>query len=574
MPKKIQECTKAHLISVPLPTHGASYTVISHQFVIDYSFQALANAGFGIVEEEYRCTADGQIAQGIYKLHYNNDPELSMMFAWTNSYNKQVKFKCLIGAYINQTGTVMTSGDIGTWTRKHMGTADTETKATIDDQITNAYMYYNQLIADKDKMAGVILNKRKQAQLLGVLFAEYQTLTTEQASIIRNQMDRPSHVYENNNSLWAFYNYVTIALQQSHPRTWMEDQRILHYFIGTVCNFSAPVQPVSAPPQSLSAPVDPLESNYGEPENQTNLLVQIAEETGDDSILKPTSLKETNPDLYHSLAHLAKAEADMLVHGDNSGFEKIKEVTEQALKDELIFGVSGVAVSADGIRNVPIEEVLEKMQEKDPMPESIENKTVAFDIPEGTEIVEKEVLMSAEVVVIDLSDPESTPEPLQDYVERTAVEEVDHVIVENEIWTTEDEPQKIATILDEVVQYTDPVGNTFEAPVVSPCAAHELESEKLEEEIKKTEVENFFEAIETESEFAEEDNFDLEEGTSSLAPTPEEVLMIEAEDMAEHQAVVEEADLSSLPAEEDNFDLDLDFNEMDSQGSDEIPDFF
>jgi hypothetical protein len=27
--------------------------------------QALATAGFSIVDEEYRCTADGQIAQGI-----------------------------------------------------------------------------------------------------------------------------------------------------------------------------------------------------------------------------------------------------------------------------------------------------------------------------------------------------------------------------------------------------------------------------------------------------------------------------------------------------------------------------
>ncbi len=63
MPKKIQNTTKANLISVALPNHGATYTVISHQFVIDYAYQALANAGFGIVDEEYRCTADGQIAQ-------------------------------------------------------------------------------------------------------------------------------------------------------------------------------------------------------------------------------------------------------------------------------------------------------------------------------------------------------------------------------------------------------------------------------------------------------------------------------------------------------------------------------
>jgi hypothetical protein len=277
MPKRIQNTTKAQLISVPLPVHGTSYTVISHQFVIDYAYQALANAGFGIVEEEYRCNADGQIAQGIYKLNYNNDPELSMMFAWTNSYNKQVKFKCVVGGYINTSGTVMTSGDIGTWSRKHTGSADTETKDTIDTQIKNAHMYYDQLVADKAAMEGISLNRRRQAQLLGILFAEYQILTTEQASVIRQEMDKPSNVFADTNSLWAFYNYATIALQYSHPRTWMEDQRILHYFINTVIAQSkpAPVAVEEEPEveEEVAVVVDPL---YVVP-NQTNILDQIAE---------------------------------------------------------------------------------------------------------------------------------------------------------------------------------------------------------------------------------------------------------------------------------------------------------
>ena len=201
MPKKIAECTKAHLVSVPLPNHGASYTVISHQSVMDYVYTELAAAGFGVVSEEYRCTADGQIAHGIYKLNYNNDPELSMMFAWTNSYNKQVRFKCGVGGYINLTGTTMVCGDMGSWARKHTGTADEETVKTIQEQIAHAHMYYNQLCSDKESMKGITLNKRKQAQLLGILFAEYQILTTEQASIVRQQMDRPSHVYADSNSL-------------------------------------------------------------------------------------------------------------------------------------------------------------------------------------------------------------------------------------------------------------------------------------------------------------------------------------------------------------------------------------
>lgn len=379
MPKKIQNCAMGDLISVPLPNHAASYTTISHKFVIDYSKQQLLAAGFVIVDEEYRSTADGQIAQGIYKLNYNSDPELSMMFAWTNSYNKQVKFKCLVGAYINKTETVMVSGDISTWTRKHTGTADVETQQTIDSQIANAHMYYNQLIHDKSTMESVSLNKRRQSQMLGILFAEYQILTTEQASMIRQQMDKPSHVYAKTDSLWAFYCYVTIALQSSHPKTWMEDQRILHYFMSTVGNFS----PVPVTPVVEEVVVDELENNYGQPENQTNLLIQIAEITGDESLLAA----------------------------------QYPVTEEEAFK-------------------LPDNQVVQEEVEIEP------------------------IVHQSEEIILDADEAEE-----------------DHVIVENEIWTTDEEPLKIATIVDEEVVYTDAVGNTFKVPV-PPCVGHDFELEE------------------------------------------------------------------------------------------------
>lgn len=363
MPKKIQNTTKANLISVPLPNHGTTYTVISHQFVIDYAYQALANAGFGIVDEEYRCTADGQIAQGIYKLNFNNDPELSMMFAWTNSYNKQVKFKCVVGAYINNSGSVMISGEVGSWVRKHTGTADTEVKDTIDDYISNAYMYYNQLCADKAAMEVVSLNKRKQSQLLGVLFAEYEILTTEQASMIRDQMKRPQQVFANTDSLWAFYNFVTNALQTSHPKTWMEDQRILHYFIGTICDFSKPAQPVSTPVQGLSAPVadinpqdlselvDPLYANPG----QTNILDQIAEaELSDNQVVQEEV--ETEEVLHQSeeiILDITEAEENVLS-------------LEPTVEDHIQFEAEGVVNYTDPAGNTfeaPI--VIDEFAEED-----------------------------------------------------------------------------------------------------------------------------------------------------------------------------------------------------------------
>jgi hypothetical protein len=289
MPKKIKDCTWDYLTGIPLPVHADTYTVISHENVMDYTKTALINAGFTIEREEYRATADGQIAQGVFRLHYGTDQELSMMLAWTNSYNKQVRFKCGVGAYINTNGTVMVCGDMGSWARKHTGTADTETIATITEQVTNAHMYYNQLVSDKNVMQTISMTKRKQAQLLGILFAEYQILTTEQASIVRQQMDKPSYVFADNNSLWAFYNYITLALQQSHPKTWMEDQRILHYFINSVNNF-----PVCS--QSAQVPEDE---------------VIVTEDTAVNSIFKDI-IDAIDPNQISLLDQIADMEADMM----------------------------------------------------------------------------------------------------------------------------------------------------------------------------------------------------------------------------------------------------------------------
>ena len=457
MPKKIQNTTKAHLVSVPLPNHGTTYTVISHQFVIDYAFQALATAGFGIVDEEYRCTADGQIAQGIYRLNFNNDPELSMMFAWTNSYNKQVKFKCVVGAYINQSGSVMISGDIGSWVRKHTGSADTEVKDTIDQYISNAHMYYNQLCSDKAAMEVVSLNKRKQSQLLGVLFAEYEILTTEQASMIREQMKKPQQVFANTDSLWAFYNFVTNALQTSHPKTWMEDQRILHYFIGTICDFSTPAIP--------NAPVVQLPDN------------QVVQE---------------------------EVEIDTVLHQSEEEIEEVDEAEEDVLtEDELAHELYGVD------NDIEV---------------SIPGPCAAHD-------AETEEVLHQSKQIIPIND--------ESYLE---------VIVE-----------QVPFKNDEVITYTDPAGNTFEAPVIPDPNDTDADNEDIPQ-VPEPEPEN--------------DAFEYSADDFSLSASPADYEMLEAIESTEGAPAV--ADLDSIPVEKKD-DLDFELNLTDDETEDDgnnIPDFF
>jgi hypothetical protein len=125
-------------------------------------------------------------------------------------------------------------------------------------------------------MKEIIIDSKRQAELLGVLFAEYEILTTEQMTLVKQQMDKPSYFYNGDvNSLWSFYNHITFALKKSHPRNWMEDQRKLHWFLNMefdLMNFQTVEDEVVE---------DQLALNYGQPDNQTNLLHQLADMEAD-----------------------------------------------------------------------------------------------------------------------------------------------------------------------------------------------------------------------------------------------------------------------------------------------------
>jgi hypothetical protein len=363
MAKRIREVTRDFLKAVPLPVQTSSYTVISHESVMDYVFTELAAQGFGILTEEYRCTYDGLIAQGIYKLNYGSDEEMSLMFAWSNSYNKQLKFKCVTGGYVTANQTVMLCGEIGTWTRKHTGTADADAIEMIKTQITNAAVYYNNLVADKEVMKQIQLTTKRQAELLGVLFAEYELLTTEQASIVRQQIDKPSFFYNGGkHTLWSFYNHVTLAFQQSHPKTWMEDQRMLHWFISNEFDLSTPAPQISTPVADLSTPVDPL---YQVP-NQTNILDQIAEIEEVIEYTDPAGNTFEAP-VVEEKPRLSLD--DILIRIPNEEKKKAEAEIEEA----------EIAIAIERVERKELKETLKAEEQKGKLPSDIQSRLDAFN---------------------------------------------------------------------------------------------------------------------------------------------------------------------------------------------------
>lgn len=238
--KKPTEVTRSYLETAPLPNHGKSYTVITHKEVIDNALNLLNTSGFAITQETYRSNMNANVAQGIYHIRPINptdetimqEEELGMMFSWTNSYDKSTRFQCAIGAYVKVCTNGMVAGDMMNYARKHTGSANMDTKVHMSDQIKNAEKYYKRLITDKELLKSMDVNCKAASELVGRLFIDEDMLDSQQVSMIKKEMDKPSFNYGvHNDSAWAFYNHVTHALKKAHPRDWLADQQNFHDFI-------------------------------------------------------------------------------------------------------------------------------------------------------------------------------------------------------------------------------------------------------------------------------------------------------------------------------------------------------
>lgn len=252
MPKRATIATREYLKQVPLPMHATSYTVITHETVIVNALEQLKLKGFTVQDEKYRTNTSGEVATGRYYLTYGNDPELGMMFAWANSYDKSMRFKCAVGGFVRVSGASIISADFS-WGRKHTGTADQEMITMVNTQIINGKIYYDNIVEVKEQMKNTILTPHQMAGFLGEAFFLKQMFNKEQIGVVRDEFIKPSFYYSGDpKSLWSYYNYMLIALKKAHPRTWMDEQRNLHNY---VCDyFGIQILPAVTAPVELSDP--------------------------------------------------------------------------------------------------------------------------------------------------------------------------------------------------------------------------------------------------------------------------------------------------------------------------------
>lgn len=263
MPVKTIFESEHFLRNCTLPNHGKSYTVIPHGAIIDEARTQLATAGFTITKELYKTTLSGDVAQGIYHLESGNDPDMGLMFVWSNSYNKTMAFKCAVGAQVFICMNGVVSGDLGSYRRRHSGSALSDMTISMQEQLSNASKYYDDLIQDKQMLKDVTLSTREKGTILGRLFAEDEILTLTQVGIVKREIDKPTHTYSTNpDSAWDMYNHITLALKESHPMSYLSDHQRVHKFF--VTEFKNSILPANAIVDYVEPTIIEVPENYEE----------------------------------------------------------------------------------------------------------------------------------------------------------------------------------------------------------------------------------------------------------------------------------------------------------------------
>ena len=329
MSKTTKLVTAQELKAAPLPAKTATYTVISHGFIIDEITSELEKAGFEIISEEYRANNNLEVARGSYIIRRSEDPNFSMCFNWVNSYDKSTKFQCSVGGYVWENYSYVIEKEDNTFIRKHTGGADELAKHTIADKIANAEKYYKSVLATKMAMENVTVSRGQVAKILGDLYFNFDMISIEQLSGIKKEYMKPSYVYPTySDSLWTIYCHILTIIRSSHPKTWLMQQGFIHNYLKL--NYLG--KPTSATAtETLVAKESVLEEQLP---GQTNLLDAIAEVEAEHVIQEEvTEVEDTNEE-------------------EIAEVEEAKEIYETETKSDQITDIRIIAALQTEVNNI------------------------------------------------------------------------------------------------------------------------------------------------------------------------------------------------------------------------------
>lgn len=430
MPKSTQFTHEDRLKSIPLPTHKGRYTVVSHEFIIDTTKAKLQKSGYEVKQTFYKSNISGEVAQGVYHLTYGDDPDMSLMFAWVNSYDKSLRFRCAIGALVEVSNNIIIAGDMANYGRKHMGDANDHVKTHIEGQIDTAVSHFKALVHDKNNMKNVTVTDQKMHEYYGHL-ALKGFLSVNQLTVMKNQMIDADFTYSSNsNDVWTLYNHALHSIRSAHPRTWMEQQKDLHKITKKLFISNAPaynpnqvtlqqaideVETVTIPAdevnlQDLQDVQDELDKKIEEMVEETmSETTSIAKEMLDDDMSScPDEEDLITPDADSNGAQFPQAVFDAAEEWEESVMNnkadeeadmiKNEEIIEEREQEDIFNSIADVirpkTSEVNELDDLTVEKQVEETEEQeldfDGLIEQAEEAEIVEDVVEETEVSDEE----------------------------------------------------------------------------------------------------------------------------------------------------------------------------------------
>lgn len=221
---------KQFLLGVDVPQSTRTWKPVSHRELIDVTLESLDKCGFILDKEIYTWSNEGMKANGKYHLKYGNDSDMGLMIAWQNSYDKTLSLKFGVGHHVFICENGLICADMGTFKSKHVGNIQEITPETLKEYVCRSGDNFEQMIKEKQKMKEIEITKKTTAELLGRLFINEAIITSTQLNIIKNEIEKPTHDYKAEGTVWELMNYQTFALKTCAPTTWMERVTATHKF--------------------------------------------------------------------------------------------------------------------------------------------------------------------------------------------------------------------------------------------------------------------------------------------------------------------------------------------------------
>jgi len=221
---------KLDLYNVRIPASTDSYSAISHQNIIDAVYEQLDKRNLQVVNEKYNVAANGDKVIGYFDLNYMGNSEMGMRLAFRNSYDKSMSVAFVAGTqvWICENGCI--SGEIQ-FLRKHTGSVLGELHNKIITTIEQLEDHFIRTESHSIQMKSIELPKIKAAELYGRMFMVEDIISPTQLSIVKKELNEPTHKVFEEDTLWSAYNHVTFALKEAHPLNYINQHVNLHKFV-------------------------------------------------------------------------------------------------------------------------------------------------------------------------------------------------------------------------------------------------------------------------------------------------------------------------------------------------------